>query len=286
MADRPCPRCAQALHWASDCKSKFYADGRTLRGFGKRAEERETAHDNNKYGPETAEQHLASTVPPATAGSAGGDLATAQLVTLDTTAVVLIPSGVMGPLGNGRSALLLGRSSTTQMGLFVLPGVIDADFAGEIKIMAWTWSSPCFVPKGQRIAQLVPLLSVISPRKGGFGSTGKPVVLWSKQVSKEQSLLHCQVHDQHFSGLVDTGADVTIINVSDWPPEWPLRDLTSAIVGVGGPQRPKQSAKILTLKVPDGWIAQAAPYVLPVPCTLWGRDLLSQWGIFLKTNFQ
>ncbi|XP_074022479.1 deoxyuridine 5'-triphosphate nucleotidohydrolase-like [Numenius arquata] len=95
---------------------------------------------------------------PATAGSAGVDLATAQSVTLDTTAVVLIPIGVMGPIGNGRSTLLLGRSSTTQMGLFVLPGVIDADFTGEIKIMAWTPSPSWFVPKGQRIAQSVPFL--------------------------------------------------------------------------------------------------------------------------------
>ncbi|XP_014809364.1 PREDICTED: endogenous retrovirus group K member 18 Pol protein-like [Calidris pugnax] len=163
------------------------------------------------------------------------------------------------------------------MGLFVLPGIIDADFTGEIKIMAWTPSPPCFVPKGQRIAQLVPLPSVTIPgegnRKGGFGSTGKPVVLWSKQVSKEQPLLRCQVHDRHFSGLVDTGADVTIINISDWPPEWPLRDPTSAIVGVGGLQKPKQSAKILTFKGPEGQIAHAAPYILPVPCTLWGCAL-------------
>ena len=211
-------------------------------------------------------------------------------MTLTDSTVTLIPTGVMGPLGDGHSALLLGRSSVTRMGLFVLPGVIDADHTGEIKIMAWTPSPPCFIPKGQKIAQLVPFHSMTKPgirdRTGGFGSTDKPVVLWTTQLSKDKPLLPCLVNGRQLLGLVDTGADVTIIKSSDWPSEWPLRDPNSAIVGVGGLQQPKQSARILSFEGPDGRIAHAAPYILPIPCTLWGRDLLSQWGMILQTNFQ
>jgi len=46
--------------------------------------------------------------------------------------VTLIPTGVTGPDGDRRSTLLLGCSSVTQMGLFVLSEVIDADHTGEI----------------------------------------------------------------------------------------------------------------------------------------------------------
>jgi len=41
-----------------------------------------------------------------------------------------------------------------KQGLFVLPGVMDTDFLGEIKIMVWTPMPPCHVPSGACIAQL------------------------------------------------------------------------------------------------------------------------------------
>ncbi|POI22284.1 hypothetical protein CIB84_013970 [Bambusicola thoracicus] len=135
--------------------------------------------------------------------------------------MTLIPIDVTGSLGDRRSALLLGHSSVTRMGLFVLPGVIDADHTGEIKITAWMPSPPCFIPKGQKIVQLVPFHSMAEPgigdQTGGFGSTDKPTVLWTTQVSKYEPLLPCLVNSQQLLGLVDTGADVTIIKSSEWP---------------------------------------------------------------------
>nr|XP_025978974.1 uncharacterized protein LOC112997267 [Dromaius novaehollandiae] len=121
---------------------------------------------------------------PATAGSAGLDLAVAHSVTITTTDVILIPTGVWGPIGKGMHTLLIGRSSTTKLGLFILPGVIDSDYNGEIQIMAWTPVPPCFVPQGQRITQLVPFRGEASGGIGyrgekGFGSTGTPQALIS-----------------------------------------------------------------------------------------------------------
>lgn len=46
-----------------------------------------------------------------------------------------LPTGVYGPLPRGTMGLLLRRNSTTMQGILVAPGVIDADFEGEIKIM-------------------------------------------------------------------------------------------------------------------------------------------------------
>lgn len=58
-------------------------------------------------------------------------------------------------LGNGLSTLLLGHSPTTVQGLFVLPGLIDTAYTGEINIMVWTPMPPCEVPAGAYIAQLI-----------------------------------------------------------------------------------------------------------------------------------
>uniref|UniRef100_A0A8B9ENF0 dUTPase-like domain-containing protein n=1 Tax=Anser cygnoides TaxID=8845 RepID=A0A8B9ENF0_ANSCY len=115
-----------------------------------------------------------------TRGSAGVDVSTVPDATLWGTHVHKIPLNVKGPIGNGCSALLLGRSSTTLTGLFVLPGIIDDDYNGQIQAMAWTPSPPLSMPKGTRIAKLI-LFRAVVPRAvdairgaAGFGSTGFP----------------------------------------------------------------------------------------------------------------
>lgn len=127
-----------------------------------------TTHHDSKYGLKSIGHCLANSLRPthSTTGSTGVDLAAAQSVTLTDSTVTLIPAGVMGPLGVGRSAFLLGHSAVTWMGLLVLPGVTDADYTGEIKIMAWTPSPLCFIPKGQKIAQLIPFHSMAEPGIG------------------------------------------------------------------------------------------------------------------------
>ncbi|KFQ51210.1 hypothetical protein N333_11827, partial [Nestor notabilis] len=160
------------------------------------------------------------------AGSAGLDLATARTVTLLDSSVHLLPTNVSGPLPPKKQALLLGRSSTTLSGLFVLLGVVDCDSTGEIKIMAWTPFPPCTVPGGSRIAQLMlipigtnsdsPDLSQPPQRRRGFGSTGNPQILWVQSISQKQPVFQCILirgkQQVVLSGITDTGADVTGIS--------------------------------------------------------------------------
>ncbi|XP_030825306.1 zinc finger protein basonuclin-2 [Camarhynchus parvulus] len=146
---------------------------------GKLVTERQRPRDTNCRSNSTT-----SCLQPATAGSLGLDLAAAVDVTLMTSHPVKISTGVHGPLriqDHNYGALLIGRSSVSIMGLFVLPGIIDADYTGEIQIMAHTPFPPLAVKKGQRIAQLIPLpqlTSVIPPNSvqnrgnKGFGSSG------------------------------------------------------------------------------------------------------------------
>ena len=49
--------------------------------------------------------------------------------------VTLIPTGVAGPLPEGIVRLVLGRSLLPFQGISVVPGVVDSDYTGEIKVL-------------------------------------------------------------------------------------------------------------------------------------------------------
>ncbi|NXE71923.1 POK9 protein, partial [Calcarius ornatus] len=159
-------------------------------------------------------------------GSLGLNVATSVTVTLMTTKPEKAPTRIMGPIiinGQPMGALLLGRSSATMMGLFVLTGVIDADFTGEICVMVYTLFPPIRIEKGQRIAQLVPLeqltralplLQSQSRGEWGFGSTGG-LTLLTMNINEQPKctvIIEFQGERQTLQGLLDTGADSRIIS--------------------------------------------------------------------------
>jgi len=55
--------------------------------------------------------------------------------------------------------------SATVAGLMIAPGVIDADYTGEIKIMTSVPTHSSVIQPGQRIAQSLPRLLVMSTNK-------------------------------------------------------------------------------------------------------------------------
>ncbi|KAJ7395259.1 hypothetical protein BTVI_156864 [Pitangus sulphuratus] len=73
-----------------------------------------------------------------------------------------------------------------------LAGVIDADYTGRICVMVYTLSPPVFIPKGQKIAQLVPFKGCVpAPAsrdrgEGGFESTGQALVNLAMDITKSQ----------------------------------------------------------------------------------------------------
>uniref|UniRef100_A0A8D2N9Y2 dUTPase-like domain-containing protein n=1 Tax=Zonotrichia albicollis TaxID=44394 RepID=A0A8D2N9Y2_ZONAL len=154
--------------------------------------------------------HATSCLQPATAGSLGLDISAAVDVILMTDWPERIPTGVNG------------RSSISMLGLFVLPGVIDADYTGEIQIMAYTPYPPIKVTKGQRIAQLVLLPQMTSDipsltgqkRDGkGFGSTGITLLTVDLQERPKQRVEITHGHQSiTVYGSLDMGADTSIIS--------------------------------------------------------------------------
>ena len=77
--------------------------------------------------------------------------------------------------------------------------------------------------KGHKIAQLLllPYISINSSSDvwtGGFSSTDQKQSLWTSLVSEyARQNINIKINDKRFSGLLDTGSDVTIISKHLWP---------------------------------------------------------------------
>lgn len=264
--------------------------------LGKRPTERDQQprHDTSCCSDNSATFRLQ----PATTGSLGLDLAAAVTTSLATSRPVKIPSGVRGPIiikGQQVGALLLGRSSTSIMGLFVLPGVIDADFTGEIQIMAYTPFPPLTVPKGQCIAQLVPLPQLskgLTPKQGtprgdqGFGSSGLTLLTMDlHNRPKRKVTITYQGKSITLWALLDTGADTSIISPEHWPSAWPTMPTMDTVTGVGGFTL-AQKTPMVTVVI-DTYHLNTVLSVVQLPpqvqCLI-GRDLLSQMGMVLSNE--
>lgn len=201
-----------------------------------------------------------------------------------------LPSGICGPLPPGTVSLILGRSSTILRGIQVHPGVIDQDSQGEIKIMTSVKQGMVAIPKGERIAQLILLPSAHTPAKilkpergeGGLASTG-PAVFWTADMTDRPQLV-IYVEDRPFKGILDTGADLSILSGAFWPKAWPRETAPATLQGIGQAW-PHKSLKILKWRDEGGHSGYFQPYILEgLPTNLWGRDLLQEMNVVLTTQ--
>ena len=92
-----------------------------------------------------------------------------------------------------------------------------------------------------------------------------------------------RIEGKAISGLLDTGADHSIISTRDWPSGWPKQQSEQTLRGLEYTQMPEMSSHFLYWKDKKGHPGQFQPYVLAVPVSLWGRDLITQMG-FVLTN--
>ena len=224
-------------------------------------------------------------------GSAGLDLpASRHVIITPEDEIHIVPTGVFGPLPKNTMGLVLGRSSALKAGLQVIPGVIDSDYTGEIKIMIHPGTRTIQVFPGQRIAQLLLLpyvtmqSQVLDPNRGekGFGSTD--IVAWVQQITRERPMQDIKVNGKTFKGLIDTGADVSCIAGKDWPANWPTQNSHSSLIGLGQATNIAKSSSILHWEF-ENHNGTFQPYVIPsLPFTLWGRDVLSQMDMKIGTD--
>jgi len=123
-------------------------------------------------------------------GSSGLDLcaAVSNNLTLQPGDIQLIPTGLSISLPEGYEAQIRPRSGLALrygLGFVNAPGTIDADYRGEIGVIAINWGKkPLTIKRGERIAQMVihtvsraiveevNELDTTSRGEGGFGHSG------------------------------------------------------------------------------------------------------------------
>ncbi|XP_055991347.1 endogenous retrovirus group K member 7 Pro protein-like [Sorex fumeus] len=140
--------------------------------------------------------------------------------------------------------------------------------------MAMTTSSFLRIDLGAHIDELLLIPPGLAP-----GATGPvPLGVHLAQAIKEcKPLLTLTILGRPFTGLIDTGADTTIITTRDWPPKWPLSPSLTHLQGIGHSKNPILISAELKWRTPKGEEGHVRPYVLPdLPVNLWGRDVLSQ----------
>lgn len=229
----------------------------------------------------------------ATAGSAGLDLrATTRLVLTPQMGVQIVESDFQGPLDPGTVGLLIGRSSTTLRGLRIHPGIIDPDYTGVVKIMVESPKGITAISPGDRIAQLILLPSLHDSHPAydkeigskGFGSSGTDLTFLSLDLDQRPTL-QLTINGTKIMGLLDTGADYSIIASKDWPQGWPIQVSSQTLQGLGYASAPNISANLLNWQDAEGHSGVMQPYVLELPVSLWGRDLMKSTGFKLSNEY-
>jgi hypothetical protein len=143
-------------------------------------------------------------------------------------------------------------------GVTIRTGVIDSDYKEELKLMV-SVSTPWSFKKGEHIAQLL-LLPYISTSKssnvrhGGFGSTNKQINYSSLIQEQNRPLCTLKINGKTFTGLLDSGADISIISSNQWPHTWHTEDADFSIQGIGTMTalQLQQSAQKLKCEGPEG----------------------------------
>ena len=118
------------------------------------------------------------------------------------------------------------------------------------------------------------------PSPNGFSSTDQKQSLRTSLVSEyAQPNINIKINGKRFSGLLDTGSDITIISKHLWPKSWPVQKIYYQDAGISQAkvQEVYQSTQIYPCEGPEGQPAALRPYVKDAPFNLIGRDLLMQW---------
>ena len=204
-----------------------------------------------------------------------------------------IPTGYYGLIPSGTVGLILGCSSCTMKGLVVLTGVVDEDYEGEIHVMVNVIKlRNVYLQKGENFAQLL-LLPCVKPmrasdkiRQGDFDSTNLTTALSTLLKEHQKPVLTLKIQGKNFTGMLDTGADISIIRTEEWPLEWRKTMAPSRLLGVGEADATQTfvSASYLQAYGPDQTVAYIKPYITSIPINLWRRDFLKQTKATISLN--
>ena len=87
-------------------------------------------------------------------------------------------------------------------------------------------------------------------------------------------LMSLIIEGKQFEGLVDTGADVSVISLQQWPNDWKKEKSPLVLTGLGSTANVWRSAQPLSCQLSNKKKISISFYIVNIPINIWGRDLL------------
>ena len=116
----------------------------------------------------------------------------------------------------------------------------------------------------------------------GSSQPGSSDLYWVQAITRDRPILSLKINGKSFEGILDSGADSTVISQSAWTPAWPLQASLTHLQGIGQSKNTLQSSQLLTWEDSEGNTGSTQPFVVPgLPVNLWGRDILSQMKVLM-----
>ena len=191
------------------------------------------------------------------------------------------------PLPAKTVGLILGWGSLTLQGLVVHPGLVDEQHVPAIQVLCSSPQGIFSIKTGDRIAQLLLLPGPYNspgPTKKQMGSSGPDSAYLAVQLNARPKM-DLWINGKRFEGILDTGADKSIISSHWWPQTWPITKSSHSLQGLGYQSCPDISSAMLSWTSPEGHQGKFTPYVLPLPINLWGRDVMIDMGLTLTNEY-
>ncbi|TRZ06871.1 hypothetical protein HGM15179_020236 [Zosterops borbonicus] len=178
----------------------------------------------------------------------------------------------------GTESVVMGDCKYTPPEIEIAPGKMSSDPEWFVLWLRCT-RPPVFLAKGQIVAQLIPDPQPWRTRKHNSGPQVNPVIVIDENRPEEECQLKVSGETKTITGLLDTGADITIVPEHMWPSHWPLQTVVEQVEGVGGLQLAKRSKSMVQIEGSRGQLANIRPFVLNYSAPLWGRNIMAQWGV-------
>ncbi|CAI5761955.1 endogenous retrovirus group K member 9 Pol protein-like [Podarcis lilfordi] len=231
-----CPICKKGFHWANQCR--FAVPRQSQQQQQKQQHQQNQLTGNRQSGPPRA-QDLCLPVP-------------------------YVPQQAQVSTGAGFSSsaqcLVFPLSEVLQQGVHLVPDVLHGLQHNDPYVTVFS-DRPTHLPSGSPIAKIVCAPETIQNHD--------PLVAATFSVTEERPKIQMTLGGRMIEGVLDTGADCSVIASKDWPPAWPTEP-ASSVVGVGGSASARRSRNPILIQGSQGFEMTILPLILDIPVSLWG----------------
>lgn len=158
------------------------------------------------------------------------------------------------PLGGPCDILIIGDPLHKPPEIAVIPEVQTLEPGEQIYVSVMCLDCPYWLDVDIPIAQ-----AFLLPRDLPDVVPENPTVLWVQIMGTRKPIVSCSLFCKgekiKRKGMLDTGADVTLIARSEWPTDWELEPISGFISGIGGVATSWRAKKNVVISGPEGKVA-------------------------------